>query len=270
MLSCQMRPGNQHCQKGTPEFIRSFTESLSDITGGKRVLFRLDSGNDSLDTVQALLENKGRYLIIKRNLRLESPEWWLENAKNEGKAEIIREGKIRYTGMLKIQSKVTEAFPSLAVAFEVIERTIDRDGNVNMFPEIEVNTFWTNLNVSAETIIELYHAHGTMEQFHSELKSDMGLERFPSGKYAVNQMILSFAMAAFNTLRFMGQSMIEQKYCSPVAIKTLRKRLGTVIRHLMCFACKIVKHSRRLVIKIFMDNPWFMMYHRLNTIFEAL
>jgi hypothetical protein len=265
-----MRPGSQHCQKGTPEFILGLSESLSDITGGQRVLFRLDSGNDSLDTIQALLENKRQYLIIKRNLRLESPEWWLESAKKQGKAEIIREGKIRYTGMLNIQSKATEAFPRLAVAFEVIERTIDRDGNVNLFPEIEVNTFWTNLTVNAETVIELYHAHGTMEQFHSELKTDMGLERFPSGKYAVNQIILSVAMAAFNVLRFMGQTLIEQKYCAPFPIKTLRKRLGTVIRDLICFACKIVKHSRHLSVKIFTDNPWFPMYYRLNTIFQTL
>jgi hypothetical protein len=234
------------------------------------VLFRLDSGNDSLDAIQALLENKDRYLIIKRNLRLESREWWLEEAKKQGKAKIIREGKTRYTGILNIQSKVIEAFPRLAVAYEVIERTIDRDGNINMFPDIEVNTFWTNLKVKAEIVIELYHAHGTMEQYHSELKTDMGLERFPSGKYAVNQIILSVGMAAFNILRYMGQSVVEQKQYTPFAITSLRKRVGTVIRDLMCLACKIVKHSGYLTVKVFRDNPWYPAYQRLNTLYQTL
>jgi hypothetical protein len=76
------------------------------------------------------------------------------------------------------------------VVYEVIERTIDRDGQALIIPDIEVNTFWSNVKEKAETIIELYHDHGTMEQFHSELKTDMDMERFPSGKYGVNQIIL--------------------------------------------------------------------------------
>jgi hypothetical protein len=37
----------------------------------------------------------------------------------------------------------------------------------------------------AEKVIELYHGHGTMEQYHRELKSDMRVERLPSGKNGV-------------------------------------------------------------------------------------
>jgi hypothetical protein len=171
---------------------------------GQKALFRLDSGNDSLDTIQALPGNKDHYIIIKRNLRFESEEWRLEEAKKDGKAEIIREGKIRYTGIMNIESKVTGEFPRVAVAYEVIERTIDRDGNINLFPGIEVDTFRTNLKVKAETVIELYHARGTMEQFHSELKTGMGLERFPSGKYDVNRIILSVAFARVQYIAVYG------------------------------------------------------------------
>ncbi len=71
-------------------------------------------------------------------------------------------------------------------------------------PEVEVETWWTSLFEPPEVIIGLYHDHGTSEQFHSELKSDMDVERLPSGSMKVNALILMISMLAFNTLRFIG------------------------------------------------------------------
>jgi hypothetical protein len=64
-----MRPGSQHCQKETPEFIRDITESLKKIMPGQKALFG----------------NNDHSIIIKRNLRLESEEWRLEEAKKDWK-----------------------------------------------------------------------------------------------------------------------------------------------------------------------------------------
>ncbi|GHT87912.1 hypothetical protein FACS1894137_15760 [Spirochaetia bacterium] len=50
MLSCQLREGSQHCQKNTPEFIRQLNSMIAELNLQKPVLFRLDGGNDSLDT----------------------------------------------------------------------------------------------------------------------------------------------------------------------------------------------------------------------------
>ena len=50
-----------------------------------------------------------------------------------------------------------------------------------------------------------YHAHGECEQFHSEIKTDMDLERLPSGKFATNALILELGMVAYNILRMIGQ-----------------------------------------------------------------
>jgi hypothetical protein len=54
-----------------------------------------------------------------------------------------------------------------------------------------VETYWTNLGESAADIIALYHDHGTSEQYHSELKSDLNLERFPSQSFAVNTLFFA-------------------------------------------------------------------------------
>jgi hypothetical protein len=38
--------------------------------------------------------------------------------------------------------------------FEVIERRIDAEGNRMLIPEVEVNSWWTNLEVGVEKVIE--------------------------------------------------------------------------------------------------------------------
>ena len=54
-----------------------------------------------------------------------------------------------------------------------------------------MESYWTNLGESPQGIIALYHDHGTSGQFHSELESDLGIERFPFADYTTNQLFLA-------------------------------------------------------------------------------
>jgi hypothetical protein len=282
LLTCELRPGSQHCPKGTPEFLEGVVGGLPEGVKGKKVLFRLDSGNDSEETLEALLGKgdkearkayrEGRNVIIKRNLRKESKEIWLELAKEYGKGEKEREGKTRYTGKTKLDCPINNRYPGLEVVFEVIERSIDRSGQALILPEIEVNTFWSNVREEAKTVIGLYHDHGTMEQYHSELKTDMNLERFPSGKYGVNQIILLMGMWAYNALRYMGQGLLEERELLPIKQKegTVRKRLIQVIRYIIGMAGKLVRHSGKMVFKIYDSNERLPAFMKLYTAFQML
>jgi len=44
MLDCELRPGSQHCQNGTPEFIRQCVGTLGKLGLDGKCLIRLDSG----------------------------------------------------------------------------------------------------------------------------------------------------------------------------------------------------------------------------------
>ena len=50
--------------------------------------------------------------------------------------------------------------------------------------------FCTNLGDSDHEIIDLYLAHGECELFHSEIKTDMDVERLPSGKSDTDELVL--------------------------------------------------------------------------------
>lgn len=63
---------------------------------------------------------------------------------------------------------------------KVFSRIVIRLGQRLLLSEVEVSNWWTNLPLQAARCVDLYHAHDTGEQFHSELRGYMGVELLPS------------------------------------------------------------------------------------------
>ena len=264
-VNTELRPGKTHCQSNTAAFLAQSILNCKTITN-KPLLVRLDSGNDSKDNIEICLEKDTKAdFLIKRNLRKEKPEHWLEIAEEKGEHSEERPGKEVYVG--SIYRSIPVIKHPVRIVFKVIKRTSTADGQRLLFPSIEAETYWTSLKEDEKSIIELYHDHGTCEQFHSEIKSDMGLERFPSGKFATNQLILLLAMLAYNILRLIGQESLK-KPDAPVRNNVKRRRLKTVIQNLITMASKLVYHARRYYIKICSKNPWFNTFNRIYEAFQ--
>ena len=263
MLNTELREGKQHCQKGTPAFLKRSMDMISRLEIKKPLLFRFDGGNDSKDILE-LLEKSRHFFIVKRNLRKELPEYWQAVAHAEGSISFEDEGKSTYnvvhTGKKTAQY---ESFPAIDVIFQVTERRRAKDGTGLLFPELEIETFWSNMYESPETVIDLYHDHGTSEQFHSELKTDMNVERLASGKFAVNAILLKLAMLSFNILRFIGQTALTFTDTLPCKTSAKRKRLRKVIDDLIRIAVKIVHHARQTYIRLWEKDPWLECFRRV-------
>jgi len=263
MLDCELREGKQHCQNGTPEFLKHTIHMISQLHIDAPLLFRLDGGNDS-KAILKLLEECKHFFIVKRNLRKELPEYWLSVAHAQGTITYQDASKTVYTGIHTGKNPAgDESFPALDIIFQVTEKRIASDGTPLLFPEITTETFWTNMYESPERIIDLYHDHGTSEQFHSELKTDMNVERLPSGKFAVNAMLLKLAMVAFNILRFIGQTAISLKTDLPYKTLAKRKRLRKVIDDLIRVAVKVIQHARKSIIKVWDKDPWLSCFRKV-------
>ena len=255
-INFELREGKQHCQKGTVEFLQETIKLCHKLTD-KPLLIRLDSGNDSIDTV-AVLMDAGCFFIIKRNLRRESTDDWFEMAKQYCQnINSPRDGKTVYIGSdwKTVTSKQFNKEFTLRTGYEITERTIDKYGQFNLVPDVEVETWWTNLGDPDEEIIRLYHAHGECEQFHSEVKTDMDLERLPSGKFTTNALILELGMIAYNILRMIGQGTIGER--APRQKRNVkRRRLRTVISNLIMLAGYVTMHARQLIIGLGKSNVW--------------
>lgn len=264
LLDCELRKGVQHSQKNAPEFFRGCIDKLESLGIVSKCLFRLDSAHDAAENIDIFRDRCD--LIIKRNLRKESKEWWLDYARQVGTATQPREGKTVYTGTLEhLHPGGDETRAPLPVVFRVTVRTADAQGEAFLFETIDVDTWWTSLGEGAETVIRLYEAHGTSEQFHSELKTDMNLERFPSGTFNTNALLLLLGMMAYNTLRFIDQTMLNHRNLMPIKKTVDRRRVGSIIRDIIFVGCKLVTHSKRFFIKIWEGNPWLRPFRAVYT-----
>ena len=263
MANCELREGKQHCQKNTPEFLRE-TLSLCHQLTDKPLLVRMDAGNDASENLGILIED-GDWFVIKRNLRQESKQEWLEIVRDCCKdIRHPREGKTVYVGASwKDIAYKTEAGEKkticLRVGYEVIERTIDKKGQVLLVPDSEVNTWWTNLGWTDDEIMDAYHAHGESEQYHSELKTDMDVERLPSGKFETNELVLELAMVSYNILRMIGQESLKYKQADKRPVK--RRRIRTVLSNLIQFASHITEHARKIFMGMGCSNTWRYAFH---------
>lgn len=129
----------------------------------------------------------------------------------------------------------------------MIERTINKKGQHLLMPEIELEGWWCSLDVPTTEVIELYKHHGTHEQFHSEFKTDLDLERLPSGKFETNDAILHLAAYAYNCLRLLGQLGLTGEI-TPIRHPAKRRRLKTVLQEIMYRAARMVEHARKLIL----------------------
>ena len=124
LINCQLRQGSQHSQQGAPDFLRE-TLRLARRISGEKLLVRMDSAHDDIATVRQLRRTPKTDFIVKRNLRRESKQTWLENAQALGTCTCPRPGKEVFTGSLIAERQgVFER-----VVYEVVRRTMQRRGS---------------------------------------------------------------------------------------------------------------------------------------------
>jgi len=250
LCNAELREGNGHSQGGTEGFLEE-TFRLAKVITSEKLLARMDSGNDALDNIKLCINENVDY-IIKRNLRKENIFDWLETARENGKASYPRDGKVIYTGSILRDRGLEEP---LRIVFQVTERTMLTNGQVLLEPKIDVETWWTSLENPPEDIFRLYCEHATCEQFHSEIKSDIGLERFPSGHFDTNAAILKIAALAYNILRIIGQRALGTG-TKLTRHDVRRLRVKTVMKRLIFIAVRVISHARQSFLSLGRSNLW--------------
>lgn len=270
LIACELREGKQHCQRDTPNFLVEVLRLARQITD-KPLLFRLDSGNDSADNIGLFMEEcfKGDrvHFIIKRNLRRELPEDWLEELRDVcTNVREPREGKKQYIGQTfrdtayyfpddSARSGQKLKTVGIRTIYDITERACDHDGQYYIFPKIECDMYSVNVDFPDEDIIELYHKHGEMEQYHSEIKTDLCAGQFPSGKFKTNELVLELIQLAYNMLRIIGQSTLQLDSI-PIKRPVKRRRLRTIVEHIIMTPGIVTKHARKTKLDLGRSNPW--------------
>lgn len=255
-IGLELRPGKQHSAAETHFFMERVYGKLERLLAAERhVLLRKDSGFDSAkllfqcEAERERLAPLGRKLdyVIKWNPRKQDKAAWVARTEQADAFSEARPGKRCALLSQQVERAHGKERRTMRLVVSITERSIDKKGQHLIEPELEIEGWWTSLPAAPEDIIRLYRRHGTHEQFHSEIKTDLDMERLPSGKFDSNDAIMHLAMFAYNCLRLLGQLGLTGEI-SPVRHPAKRRRLKTVLQEIMYRAAKYVEHARRLVL----------------------
>jgi len=255
-IGLELRPGSQHSVLETEYFLERVFPRLERLCPqDAKVLLRADSGFDSARLLFAKAAERDRWaalgrsfdFITKWNPRRQDKGQWVKRVEAAGAFTEVRPGKRVGLLDLAIERSWKRERRTLRLIVRVTERTIDKRGQRLLMPEIDLEGWWTSLTVPMAEVIALYAHHGMHEQFHSEIKSDLDLERLPSGKFDTNDAILHLASFAYNCLRLLGQLGLTGEI-APIRHPAKRRRIKTVLQEIMYRAAQLVAHARRLVL----------------------
>ena len=142
----------------------------------------MDSGNDAEENFAHL---KDHAFIIKRNMRREKPEQWLALARRVGVSALkpdTREGKNVYTGFTNhfCPGGIKSTTGPVSIAFEVIKRLYDPEGNRLLIAEIGVNTFWPGQKRTYQRPTWMAHRILTLTPTQEQLEASIRSKNCPA------------------------------------------------------------------------------------------
>jgi hypothetical protein len=275
-LELALRPGEQHSARETQfnfERVIPMAQRLSAAGPKAPILVRLDSGFDST----ALMREMESYndngaggpqvdWLIKWNPRtttvaglagrLEGDTATVWEYPRASKRVTLWEEALRIEGIERRLRRV----------LRLTERTIDAKGQLLIEPRLQLDGWTTSLSTrqfDAKAIIALYADHGTHEQFHSEFKTDLDLERLPSGKFSTNYLVCELAALAMNILRLMGQAGLLGPD-APMRHTAKRRRIKTVMQELIYRAGRLIEHGRRIILGLGANDRSARAFQRLH------
>jgi hypothetical protein len=280
-LELALRPGMQHSARETDfnlERVIPLAQRLSAAGHGPNknapILARLDSGFDSTALMRSIEACNQAVLphvdwLIKWNprsvdtasvlARLDADPATRWHKPRAGKRVTVWEEAVSVEGIARPVRRI----------LRLIERAIDRRGQQLLMPEVELEGWTTSLGAGqfdADKIIALYADHGTHEQFHSEFKTDLDLERLPSGKFDTNYLVCQLAALAMNVLRLIGQRGLLGPD-APVRHSAKRRRIKTVMQELIYRAGRLIETGRRLILGLGANDRAAKAFMRLHAQF---
>lgn len=269
-LELALRPGVQHSARESEYNLERALPMAASLVKDP-LLVRADSGFCSVKlmqeiSAQARAHGREMAFIIKWNPRTMPVEMIAAHkaADTNTAWETLRPGKREcvWQEMLDLVDVGNVTNPARRV-YRLTERTIDKHGNSLLLPEYVLEGWTTTLptRFEAQDIIALYCDHATHEQFHSEFKSDMDLERLPSGKFDTNYLVCQLAAVAMNLLRLIGQNTLNEPD-APVRHTAQRRRIKTVMQEMMFKAARMIRHAGRWVLGLGASDSGFAVFDR--------
>jgi len=110
----------------------------------------------------------------------------------------------------------------------------------------------SNREESAREVIWQHNGRGQSENWHKELKLDVGMEQMPCGQREANALYFAIGVLAYNLAQLLKRRVLPESYRT-ARVATLRWKVYRL-------AGKLVRHARGLILQIKADTEkWLML-----------
>jgi len=110
----------------------------------------------------------------------------------------------------------------------------------------------SNREDSAREVIWQHNGRGQSENWHKELKLDVGMEQMPCGQKEANALYFAIGVLAYNLAQLLKRRVLPESYRT-ATLATLRWKVYRL-------AGKLVRHARGLILQIKADTEkWLML-----------
>lgn len=239
---CRLRGGNAHTSRGAASFLSETFGRVRRAGATGHLVLRADSGFYTHQIVDVCRRAKARFSItvrLQRNVQeaieaIPEADWTPIPYWQEGGADVAE----------------TEYFPfaqKQAVRLIALRNRAVPGSQLALLAHYSYHAFITDREGDKLELEADHRRHAEVENVIRDLKYSLGLNHFPSGRFAANAAWLVLNAIAHNLARWLTRIGLPSQ--PAVTTRTLRSRL-------LCLPGRLTRSARRWTLHLPQDWPW--------------
>jgi hypothetical protein len=241
----EFRDGNVSPGAGILPFAKKCEAALP---AGKRIYFRSDRAAYQADVINPYSQPGRTFTItadldaaVKREIRNLPESAWQPYRTAEG---VATDREIAET--VHTMNGTKQAFRLIVL------RWLNPQPNLFETERYGYHAVASNREESATEVIWKHNGRGQSENWHKELKLDVGMEQMPCGQKEANALYFAIGVLAYNLAQLLKRQVLPASYRT-ATLATLRWKVYRL-------AGKLVRHARGLILQIKADTEkWLLL-----------
>jgi hypothetical protein len=244
VVHCRLRGGNAHSSRGAQRFLAESFQRLRRAGATGPIVLRADSGFYTHAMVEACRKANARFsitVVLQRNVlqvieTIPQEAWTSIPSWQEGGAEVA---EIEYCAFKHKQKQ--------SVRLIAVRTQPPAGSQLALIKSYTYHAFITDREGDILSLEQDHRRHAEVENVIRDLKYGLGLNHFPSGRFAANAAWLVLNSIAHNLAIWVGS----------IGLPGQPRLMARTLRHrLLCLPGRLTRSARRWTLHLPRHWPW--------------
>lgn len=258
-----LRSGDSHTSNN---FINFLEETLSNLSGIKVGLIRLDSGFYDTEIIEYLERKSLNYIIavkfyppIKQLFR--ENHTWTELSEGVEVTSTMYKSPLwdKPRRIILVRQNINERPKATGKKIKGLFPVEE----INSYPQYRYSAYLTNLTIPPAEVWRVYRHRAEAENRIKELNYDFGLNAFNLKEFYATEAALNFVMIAYNLMNLFRRFIMKEK---------VQRRLSTLRYKTFAIGAYLTKKGHYTVLKLALKlkrREWFMGIWKYSSKFDV-